>query len=380
MKTCLKAFIALATVSIAACTSVDKNKFTIEATLSVHPNTAVELSRWDSTGLVPFDTLTTNASGKLETSFAVSNPTYYMLKVVGQDSILLAGENGTLAKVNLGTEGFTAEDKTLNTFASFYTAISDKEAEITSLAATYNPSMPAAAVEELIANYELLVADYYEAAQTYLSIDTTSNYQAFAALKLNPETGLEQVKAVKSNLPTTWSTSPIQVALGDLIVSGEKAIAQKKAQEEHEAARDEIIGIGKEAPEIALQNPKGRTLKLSSLRGNVVLIDFWASWCKPCRMENPNVVKVYKKYHKKGFEIFGVSLDKNKTPWVNAIKQDGLPWKHVSDLQGWQSVASQLYMVNSIPFTVLLDKEGKVIATNLRGAELEQKLAEIFGA
>lgn len=137
--------------------------------------------------------------------------------------------------------------------------------------------------------------------------------------------------------------------------------------------------VGNEAPEIAQPNPEGKVLKLSDERGKYVLIDFWASWCRPCRMENPNVVKAYNKYRKAGFEIFGVSLDKDKNKWVQAIAQDGLTWKHVSDLRGWNAQPAANYGVTSIPATVLLDQEGKIIAKNLRGQALEAKLTELFG-
>jgi thiol-disulfide isomerase/thioredoxin len=138
------------------------------------------------------------------------------------------------------------------------------------------------------------------------------------------------------------------------------------------------LSIGGLAPDIALKNPLGKVVKLSSLRGKVVLIDFWASWCGPCRRENPNVVRMYQKYNSKGFEIYGVSLDNNKGRWQGAIKQDNLTWIHVSDLKGWNSSAAQAYKVNSIPYTVLLDKSGRIIAKNLRGASLEAKLEQLF--
>ena len=137
--------------------------------------------------------------------------------------------------------------------------------------------------------------------------------------------------------------------------------------------------VGQVAPEISLPNPQGETKKLSDLRGNVVLIDFWAAWCGPCRRENPNVVKMYNKYHDKGFEIFGVSLDRNKEDWVKAIEKDGLVWTQVSDLSYFNSEAARTYNINAIPATILLDKEGRIIARNLRGESLEAKLAEIFG-
>ena len=139
------------------------------------------------------------------------------------------------------------------------------------------------------------------------------------------------------------------------------------------------LAIGSGAPEITLKNTEEKTVSLSSLKGKIVLIDFWASWCRPCRAENPNVVKVYKKYNPKGFEVFSVSLDKSKEAWLAAIKQDGLLWKnHVSDLGYWNSVVVPLYNIKGIPLTFLIDKEGKILAKNLRGEQLEQKLEEIF--
>lgn len=138
------------------------------------------------------------------------------------------------------------------------------------------------------------------------------------------------------------------------------------------------LAIGQVAPEIALPNPEGEIVKLSSLRGNYVLLDFWAKWCKPCRMENPNVVRMYNKYNDQGFEVYGVSLDRKREDWLEAIEQDNLHWTQVSDLKFWNSEAARLYNVNSIPFALLLDPEGKIIGKNLRGKELENKLEEIF--
>ncbi len=137
---------------------------------------------------------------------------------------------------------------------------------------------------------------------------------------------------------------------------------------------------GTKAPEIALPNPQGDTIRLSQTRGKYVLVDFWASWCRPCRIESPNLVKAYNKYHSKGFTIFSVSLDRNKQAWINAINSDGLgQWYHVSDLRGWQSQAARKYGVNAIPSNFLLDPQGRIIAKNLRGQKLMDKLAEIFG-
>ncbi len=145
------------------------------------------------------------------------------------------------------------------------------------------------------------------------------------------------------------------------------------------------LEIGDTAPDLGFEGPDGKTYKLSALKGKVVLIDFWASWCMPCRRENPNVVSAYEKYSKakfkdaKGFDIYSVSLDKSKDKWVEAIAQDKLTWKnHVSDLGGWASKPAEVYGVRSIPYSVLIDQNGVIIAKNLRGKNLHLALDELI--
>lgn len=140
-----------------------------------------------------------------------------------------------------------------------------------------------------------------------------------------------------------------------------------------------VLAINTPAPDFTMNDTEGVPRTLSEFQGKVLLIDFWASWCGPCRRENPNVKRLYAKYHDKGFDILGVSLDKKKDRWLGAIQKDGLPWNHVSDLRGWSCSAARLYKVRSIPATFLLDPKGNIIAKGLRGPALEQKLVEIFG-
>jgi peroxiredoxin len=142
-----------------------------------------------------------------------------------------------------------------------------------------------------------------------------------------------------------------------------------------------ITAVGALAPDFTQPDVNGTPVKLSSLRGKYVLIDFWASWCGPCRMENPSVVKAYNKYKSKNFTILGVSLDRPdaKADWLGAIKKDGLTWTQVSDLNFWSNGAAVLYFVQSIPANFLLDPNGKIIAKDLRGTDLDDKLEELFG-
>lgn len=138
------------------------------------------------------------------------------------------------------------------------------------------------------------------------------------------------------------------------------------------------VAVGQVAPDFTLNTPEGQPMSMHSIKGKVKLIDFWASWCGPCRGENPNVVKVYNEYHPKGLEILSVSLDSDKDAWLKAIEDDQLTWNHVSDLKGWQNEAAQLYGVNGIPHLVVLDENNVIVAKNLRGEELQKKIAELL--
>ncbi len=220
---------------------------------------------------------------------------------------------------------------------------------------------------------------YYALCKDAINGNPGSPLQLTAVSKLNLEQDMDTYKLVRDQLKVPMAGSGFYRAFRDQVDRMERQAEVMKQQEAEMQRLGNLVPVGGMAPDFAQQTPEGRTVKLSDLRGKVVLIDFWASWCKPCRMENPNVKKVYEKYQHKGFEILGVSLDRTKDAWVGAIQQDGLPWKHVSDLGFWNNAAAQQYGVQSIPYTVLVDRDGKVLDKNLRGTALEQRLARVFG-
>ena len=206
---------------------------------------------------------------------------------------------------------------------------------------------------------------------TYINNNVNSPAILAALSNVNSEKEFDLFKQIINKLNKSFPESPTSKMLVGHIA---KLEAQKKV--------DEKIGPGKIAPEIIVTGIDGKELKLSDLKGKVVLIDMWASWCGPCRRENPNVVKAYNKYNKDGFEVFSVSFDKPgmKARWLAAIQQDGLVWPyHGSELNGFNNQAARDYSVRGIPFTCLIDAEGKIIKTGLRGVALEHELKTIFG-
>jgi len=248
-----------------------------------------------------------------------------------------------------------------------------------------------------------MYAEYEEGGKIYdkqiekpwsIVMDSTATAEA----KAKAQAEVDSITALKDSYTKVFIAANIPSAISDYlyVMNGgkftepEKAIVLKKMDAGHhyyyyqqlldEKAAEEATAVGAQYTDLAMPNPQGKTIKVSDYvkKNKYILIDFWASWCGPCRAEMPTVVKAYSTYHKKGFEVVGVSFDNNKVAWVKAIKSLKLPWPHMSDLKGWGCAAAPIYNVKGIPANVLVDKNGTIIAKNLRGEDLLNKLAELL--
>ena len=322
------------------------------------------------------DTTVILENGNFELIANGENIDFYRMKLTPQNAsilILTPGEEITIDgdASNLAS-GLSVEgsDNTALIW-SYYAETADfskKTQELRSKAQSLQPDQNEER-QVILDQFNALNITFLDYTKNFINENSSSPAVLSALGNLNIEKDLEYFIIARDGLKESFSSNNYYISL-------DKQIQQYELAKESE----KMFDPGNQVPNITQNDPSGKARSLYDLRGNIVLIDFWASWCRPCRAENPNVVKLYNKYHKEGFDIYSVSLDKTQDKWVEAIKEDGLVWPdHVSDLQFWNSEAAQLYNVKSIPFTVLLDREGRVISTKLRGPELAAKLQEIFG-
>jgi peroxiredoxin len=377
----------IAAMLIQACSS-NPNEFSIKGDFENADNEKVILMQLKTDGMKKVDSVKLGTEGKFHFTGFTNIPAFFVVQADRSKTITLLvkpGDNISLtANLNKFNSSYDIDgSKDSKKIMKLRRNLEGNIAKLDSLGRFYKQNPNNENNQKLRARLNKVSKDIVQEQKNYTKEFIDNNLNSMVSLMalyqqigprsyvLDPKKDFKYFEKVDSSLMSQYPNSgPVK--------SLHSQVEQMKKQMEAEKKKAERLGIGQEAPEIALPNPEGDTIALSSLRGNYVLLDFWASWCKPCRVENPNLVKAYNKYNDKGFEIYQVSLDKKRTSWKKAIKKDNLSWTHVSDLKFWNSSAARTYNIKSIPANFLLNKKGEIIDKDLRGEALQKKLHELY--
>lgn len=315
-------------------------------------------------GLIFIDTAIVESDGRFEFTGNLQEKTFCTINLPKGAVVLLLDSSSditvSLDATNPDAYGVSgsAENEELRSVLQLNAKYMQQVKMIETRYAQYGDDVPSVEIQENIRNeYDSLMRKRTNDLE-YLASNSSTLVALFITDFLMPEAGFDFLESIDRKMMPRYAGS-------------------KYSQELHaKVEKLKRTASGQVAPDIVLADPYGKTTTLSSLRGKYVLVDFWASWCRPCREESPRLVKVYNKYKPFGFDIFSVSLDDDREAWIKAINDDGLLWIHVSDLKKWNSDIVSLYNIESVPFTVLINREGVIIATNLRGEALEKKVDE----
>ena len=377
-----------------ACNSKPKtasdNNFVVNGKLSNTKKDSVYLAELTTEAIVNIDSCITDENGEFYFNIKPKETGFYVIKLKQDNFVTLLCEKGETIEFTGDARELTNSYNVKGSIGSELIAqINEKTrksySRVDSLRDVLQKSQTSPKFLKIKADldsvFEVIFADQQKYVMNF--IDKNSNslasiialYQLFGNQQLispNKENEFTYWVKLDNGLMSKYPNSPHTLDLHKKVSEFKTTMARIKAGAEG-------LEIGAKAPDIELPTPDGKPIKLSSLKGKVVLLDFWASWCAPCRKESPNLVSLYKKYKDKGFEIYSVSLDKTKEDWVKAIKQDKITWIQVSDLKYWDCVASKLYQVESIPHFVLIDKQGKIVERGLsyeRLATLVEKMVK----
>jgi peroxiredoxin len=368
MKKILANIIIIAVVtSVISCNKKNTDGFTLEGTVTGADNGWIFLKKREEGKMITSDSVEIK-EGKFAFAGNVDLPEMYYLKLNNADGVLPFFIENSAITIKVYADNLDKSTVTGSVSHDTYTGYQKDEMVYTrKMEELYDNYMQVkeahdtASVKMVEAAYDSVQNEQSKFIKEYILKNGKSVVAAYLAIGNAYAYTLEDLKAINKAMDPSIANS----------------VYVKKLAE-----REMILGTvqpGQPAPEFTMNDTVGNAVSLSSFKGQLVLVDFWASWCGPCRAENPNVVAASKKYNNKGFTVLGVSLDTDKLKWFDAIAKDGLTWHHVSDLAGWDNAAAKQYGVMSIPANFLVDKEGKIIASDLRGEALENKLKELLG-
>jgi thiol-disulfide isomerase/thioredoxin len=359
----IQCIILILALSVSGCAKKEKAK-SISGRLRNAENSWIYLQKITEHAEQNIDSVMTERDGSFQMANKVTEPDFYILRANDRNVVFLFLKPGDNVEINGDAKKLeetykvrgSKDSELIQLLRSKDKLLSDSLDKEYEMRRAENPEAKDSIGLALQREYATTMENY---AKEFIRKNITSIVSLSATKFLNQQAELALMNELKDSLIKTYT-------------------AENRYVKDYVTLINELnlLPPGSQCPEINLQTPDGKTLALSSLRGKIVLIDFWASWCVPCRRENPHLLEVYKKYKGNDFEIYGVSLDENVAAWKNAVEKDQLTWPQVSDLKKWESIVVKEFHIEAIPYGILIDREGKIIAKGIRIEELELKITE----